>query len=100
MSLGAKSRGRRRPQVDAGGHSPPRAFAPGALPFCGRNAFPSVGRRTKKKPRYRGFFHCGMGGGGYARPACFITSAAYSSPPFRPASRRGGKEVFSPFKSG
>src|SRR3546814_6568066 len=30
MSLGAKSRGRRRPQADAGGHLPPRAFAPGA----------------------------------------------------------------------
>src|SRR3546814_2640554 len=30
MSLGAKSRRRRRPQADAGGHLPPRAFAPGA----------------------------------------------------------------------
>src|SRR3546814_6538935 len=28
MSLGAKSRGRRRPKAGAGGHSPPRAFAP------------------------------------------------------------------------
>src|SRR3546814_3146193 len=28
MSLGAKSRRRRRPQADAGGHLPPRAFAP------------------------------------------------------------------------
>src|SRR3546814_16177543 len=54
MSLGAKSRGRRRPQADAGGHSPPRAFAPGALSFCGRNAFPSVGRRTIKTPRRQG----------------------------------------------
>src|SRR3546814_16463749 len=27
MSLGAKSRRRRRPQADAGGHLPPRAFA-------------------------------------------------------------------------
>src|SRR3546814_19195913 len=30
MSLGAKSRRRRRPQADAGGHLPPMAFAPGA----------------------------------------------------------------------
>src|SRR3546814_4168056 len=28
MSLGAKSRRRRRPQADGGGHLPPRAFAP------------------------------------------------------------------------
>src|SRR3546814_11929929 len=28
MSLGAKSRRRRRPQADVGGHLPPRAFAP------------------------------------------------------------------------
>src|SRR3546814_18776457 len=28
MPLGARSRRRRRPQADAGGHLPPRAFAP------------------------------------------------------------------------
>src|SRR3546814_1899724 len=32
MPLGAKSRRRRRPSADAGGHSHPRAFAPGAQP--------------------------------------------------------------------
>src|SRR3546814_6319195 len=35
MPLGAKSRRRRRPSADAGGHSHPRAFAPGAQPFAG-----------------------------------------------------------------
>src|SRR3546814_609073 len=58
MSLGAKSRGRRRPQAAAGGHSPPMAFPPGALPISGLNAFHHPGARTKKK---------GQGGGGAGR---------------------------------
>src|SRR3546814_4140725 len=45
MSLGAKSRRRRRPKAGAGGHLPPRAFAPAPsqLPDA---ALSPVGRRT------------------------------------------------------
>src|SRR3546814_8378263 len=46
MPLGAKSRRRRRPAAEAGGHSHPRAFAPGAwlsagerILFVGRKPF-------------------------------------------------------------
>src|SRR3546814_9070398 len=35
MPLGVKSRRRRRPSADAGGHPHPRAFAPGAPPSEG-----------------------------------------------------------------
>ena len=35
-----------------------------------------AGEDPKKRPRYRGRFHCNRRDGDYARPACFITSAA------------------------
>src|SRR3546814_12437043 len=44
LSLGAKSRGRRRPKAGAGGHSPPRAFAPAPTHLRTR-AFLSVAAR-------------------------------------------------------
>src|SRR3546814_8057961 len=50
MSLGAKSRRRRRPQADAGGHLPPRAFAPGAPVVKAATLSPHRLRRALTRP--------------------------------------------------